>query len=182
MGHRRGGHCPGRDQAGTGALGTQGQPIATWHTPAQSQNSAQPLMPVRGVPSGSLLCPLRAALLAGRVQNLLPQGVVGGEKPSPCWRFEVHEVHEDSRLHGPLQKAHTSRRVHLTGGETEAPGRVAEWPRRSGLRVSARRRLGRPVLLRAALRAPLRGAGPGPGHPKLYRTGPQCAACAAAHV
>lgn len=113
---------------------------------------AQPLIPVTGVPGGSLLCPLQAALLAGRVQNLLPQGGRWGrEKSFPMLVSPDSQVLRGLRRFSPSrspQKAHTSCRVHITGGETEAQ---AEWPRRSGLRVSARRLLGLPVLLRAAL-------------------------------
>lgn len=83
---------------------------------------------------------------------IAPGGRWGREKSfpmlvSPDSRQVLRGLRRFSPSRSP-QKAHTSCRVHITGGETEAQ---AEWPRRSGLRVSARRLLGLPVLLRAAL-------------------------------
>lgn len=155
MWHRRGGHCPGGDQSGTRALGAQGQPVAGpgWALPRI--RNLPSLMPVRGVPSGSLLCPLQAALLAGRGQNLLPQGVGGREKSfpmlvSPDFCQALRSLRRFSPSWSPCRR-HAGAAGSTSQVGKQAPGRAAEWPRRSGLRVSTRRLLGLPLPLWAAL-------------------------------
>lgn len=122
--------------------------------PAQNQKSAQPhacqgcakwlpSLPAPGCPPGWAWSELTAPGVGGREKSF-PVLV------SPDFCQALRSLRRFSPSWSPCRR-HTGAAGPTSQAGKQAPGRAAEWPRRSGLRVSTRRLLGLPLLLWAAL-------------------------------